>query len=71
LQFKEQVLFKLKNKNISGSMQKEDLSADTTFDPCSFSLDFTFKSGDPLGPFLRCFHWLHEDEKSARKAASQ
>jgi hypothetical protein len=33
LLFKEQIPFKLK-KNISGSMRKEDLSINTTFNPC-------------------------------------
>jgi hypothetical protein len=33
LLFKEQVPSKF-NKNISGSMQKEDLSIDITFNPC-------------------------------------
>jgi hypothetical protein len=42
LLFKEQVPFKLK-KNISGSMRKEDLSIDITFNPCKFSLDSPFK----------------------------
>ncbi len=28
-------------------MQKEDLSTDTTFDPCWFSLDYTFKATIP------------------------
>jgi hypothetical protein len=27
---------------LSGSMRKDDLSTDTTFDPCWFSLDYTF-----------------------------
>jgi outer membrane protein assembly factor BamB len=34
LLFKEQVPVKVKTRNISGSMQKEDLSIDITFNPC-------------------------------------
>jgi hypothetical protein len=34
LLFKEQVPLKFKKRNISGSMQKEDLSIDITFNPC-------------------------------------
>jgi hypothetical protein len=34
LLFKEQVPLKLKKINISGSMQKENLSIDITFNPC-------------------------------------
>jgi hypothetical protein len=34
LLFKEQVPLKLKKRNISSSMQKEDLSIDITFNPC-------------------------------------
>jgi hypothetical protein len=34
LLFKEQVPLKLKKRNISGSMRKEDLSIDITFYPC-------------------------------------
>jgi hypothetical protein len=34
LLFKEQVPFKLKKRNISGLMRKEDLSIDITFNPC-------------------------------------
>jgi hypothetical protein len=34
LLFKEQVPLKLKKRNISGSMGKEDLSIDITFNPC-------------------------------------
>jgi hypothetical protein len=32
-------------------MRKEDLSTDTTFDPCRFSLDYTFKKKYLLGFF--------------------
>ncbi len=44
LQFKEQVPFKCKNKVPPGSMRKEDLFTDTTFDPSQFSLDRSFNT---------------------------